>query len=346
MNRFKFPVCPHSKSKINHSAHTLVQTKSSAEEKLHAHELLACFRSSHTYPMQAMLTHFRNKARAIDKKSIIVSRLKRIPSVLSKLKRFPTMKATTMQDIGGIRIIAENITATYRIRDAIFESRTRNKLIKETDYIQTPKQSGYRSIHLIYRYQGNKSDYQNYMIELQIRSKIQHAWATTVEVVGTFNNTALKSEQGDSRWLDFFNLVSQAFACLEHKKPIDPKLVDEIKRQYTELNVHNSLVTWISTAKLITEVRSTFHPFYSVKNDDLFLIRLDNKTQSWNVFPYKKGDPSAYDDYALFESKNLDKPYYNTVLVSSESIKSLKTGYPNYFGDTLEFSKLLKKIIH
>lgn len=335
MNRFEFPVCPHSKSKINHSAHTLIQTKSSAEEKSHAHKLLACFRSSHTYPMQAMLTHFRNKARAIDKKSIIVSRLKRIPSVLSKLKRFPTMKATTMQDIGGIRIIAENITATYRIRDEIFESRTRNKLIKETDYIQTPKQSGYRSIHLIYRYQGNKSDYQNYMIELQIRSKIQHAWATTVEVVGTFNNTALKSEQGDSRWLDFFNLVSQAFACLEHKKPIDPELVDKIKRQHTELNVRSSLAAMIATAKVV--------PF---KNADLFLIRSNYKTQIWSVFPYKKGDPSVYDDYALFESENLDKPYYNTVLVSSESIKSLKRGYPNYSGDTLEFSKLLKKIIH
>lgn len=51
---------------------------------------------------------------------------------------------------------------------------------------------------------------------MQIRSKIQHSWATAVEVVGAFTKQALKASAGDPRWLDFFKYTSVEFSKLEN----------------------------------------------------------------------------------------------------------------------------------
>ena len=42
--------------------------------------------------------------------------------------------------------------------------------------------SGYRGVHLIYRYNSDrKTEYNTLLIEMQLRSQLQHAWATAVE---------------------------------------------------------------------------------------------------------------------------------------------------------------------
>jgi ppGpp synthetase/RelA/SpoT-type nucleotidyltranferase len=37
-------------------------------------------------------------------------------------------------------------------------TRMRHQLIKEDDYIQRPKDSGYRSIHLVYEYRSDRTN--------------------------------------------------------------------------------------------------------------------------------------------------------------------------------------------
>ncbi len=44
------------------------------------------------------------------------------------------------------------------------------------------------------------------LIELQLRTRLQHEWATAVETMGTFLQSSLKSSQGPEEWLDFFSL--------------------------------------------------------------------------------------------------------------------------------------------
>src|SRR5690606_15240116 len=109
---------------------------------------------------------------------VVVQRLKRTPSIVGKLKRIEGMKLHRMQDIGGCRSVLEDVSKVRTLRDSLVNSRTRNKLHREDDYITTPKSSGYRGVHLVYKYNGQKSAYQDYFVEIQIRSKVQHAWAT------------------------------------------------------------------------------------------------------------------------------------------------------------------------
>ncbi len=80
-----------SKKKVNKSAQLLVDNEIALEEKLEAYRVISNFRSSHGYPIQSMLGLFRQKAFDVDKKAIIVRRLKRIPSIINKLKRYPEM---------------------------------------------------------------------------------------------------------------------------------------------------------------------------------------------------------------------------------------------------------------
>ena len=154
-----------------------------------------------------MVGYFRKKAFEVDKKAIIVRRLKRTPSILAKLRRESKMKLDRMEDIGGVRIVVSNITAVRLVSDKITSGRTRNVLRRKRDYIDSPKNSGYRGIHLVYRYKGSVSGYPAHNVEVQIRSIMQHAWATTVEVIGTYTRQGLKASAGDKQWLNFLSLL-------------------------------------------------------------------------------------------------------------------------------------------
>ncbi|WP_457767666.1 RelA/SpoT domain-containing protein [Cyanobium sp. ULC082] len=82
----------------------------------------------------------------------------------------------------------------------MFRGALKHKLLRVDNYQAEPKPSGYRGIHLIYRYRSNKSEtYNGLLLEVQIRSPLQHAWATAVETVGTFLKQSLKGTSKNLR---------------------------------------------------------------------------------------------------------------------------------------------------
>ena len=58
-------------------------------------------------------------------------------------------------------------------------------------------------------------------IELQFRSRLQHLWATGVEIVDTFTEEALKFGRGGNDWRRFFALMSTELAMRE-QMPLVP----------------------------------------------------------------------------------------------------------------------------
>ena len=83
--------------------------------------------------------------------------------------------------------------------------------------------------------------WQGLQIEIQLRSRLQHQWATAVETVGTFIGDELKSNRGDQGWLRFFALMSSAIALSERTPLVpdtptnQPEIVEEIRRCNEEL---------------------------------------------------------------------------------------------------------------
>ena len=150
------------------------------------------WRSSHSFPLNTFQVRLRDRSAVVCGRPIVAQRLKRTPSIVQKLRRFPTMKLSQMQDIGGARTVLPTINDIYRLRDLLFPGRTRHRLANEKDYVTEPKPSGYRGVHLVYRYHSDRSEvYNGLLVELQLRSRLQHAWATAVETVGTFVGQAL-----------------------------------------------------------------------------------------------------------------------------------------------------------
>ncbi|MBV8457910.1 MAG: RelA/SpoT domain-containing protein [Acetobacteraceae bacterium] len=85
------------------------------------------------------------------------------------------------------------------------------------DYIVNPKNDGYRSHHLMLTYKGRGplSVFTGRTIELQVRTRLQHSWATSIEAVGLFRREELKNNQGSADWLRLFKLMSAEFSEAE-----------------------------------------------------------------------------------------------------------------------------------
>ena len=303
-------------------------------------DVLSNWRSAHAYPIQAVLMLLRGKASTVDTKALIVQRLKRTPSILAKLRRERGMKLERMEDIGGCRAVVATTKHARRLARLLVESRTRHNLCRERDYISRPKSSGYRGIHLVYRYGGEKKAFEGLAVEVQIRSKIQHSWATAVEVAGAFTRYALKASQGPNEWLDYFKYASAELARLEGCE-VHPDLAGidtaaELDRLSEKLDVRHRLRTFAVTTENLGK--------QTHNKTDFFLLVLDMKESIVQVTRFAVHElDAATDRYAMLEKQFRKDDFRDVVLVSASSISALKQGYPNYFADTAAFVGYLEQ---
>ncbi|MEE1945057.1 RelA/SpoT domain-containing protein [Pedobacter sp. KR3-3] len=332
----------HSRKKISKAGETIMSSKS-IEDRNEALQIINDWRASHILPL---LNRKNSLLRLMSKnniEAIIASqRLKRLSSIEYKLDLNPNMRLGGMQDIGGYRIVVKDVQSLSKLYKLIRGQRSNHKLDKISDYITIPKSSGYRSIHFIYTYCSKQQRYKDIKLELQIRTRLQHSWATAVETVGLITNTSLKSSQGSDRWLQFFKVVSSLFAIKEqlpkldiHKDVSMKDLMIECYHLCEELNVIHTLEAIKVT---ISSMNAKGFP------DDYYLINIDFDKLQVNLVVYKKTQLKyATEDYLLME-KDIDSSQNAVVLVSAKNMRALKKAYPSYFLDTTEFIKALAGI--
>jgi putative GTP pyrophosphokinase len=110
-------------------------------------------------------------------------RIKSPQSILAKMRRnHLELNAETMwkeiADIAGIRVICSYIDDIYAIAGMLVRQDD-IVLLKEKDYIKNPKESGYRSLHLIIETPVFLSDKKHYVkVEVQIRTIAMDFWAS------------------------------------------------------------------------------------------------------------------------------------------------------------------------
>ena len=327
---------------VNRIGKLLVADDLTPEQRNDVLDQLNDWRSLHLYPLNTFQATLRKNVKEIDPKhGIVAQRLKRTPTIIDKLKnRHQIMKLGEMQDVGGLRAIVSNIAKVRELEKKYDKSRTKHILRRKRDYIAEPQESGYRGIHLVYStVEPQKPDYDGLLIEIQLRTRLQHLWATTVETVGTFFQESFKSSQGSQMWLDFFKLVSAAFAVEEGEKPHEAyhdltykELLGELKKYIDRNSVFVSL-NMIHAAE-------SFHTTPAFEKAEYLVITLEPNTLSVMAVPIlDRNEDLAKKVYRVFENYS---PH--TVLVSVDSIKKIENAYPNFYLNISDFNKELNRL--
>ena len=249
----------YSKTKIDRAGDLLKNKSGAEDDRTKALDILSSWRANHALPLDIFATVLRQRSQKISAHAVVAQRLKRTPSILLKLSNHKTMRLSAMQDIGGLRAILDTTENVYKLLEVYKRSKSKHSLFSLDDYVETPKKDGYRSIHLIYKLAKTP----NLFLEIQLRSQLQHIWATGVEVFGTLKNSSFKSGQGSGKWLDFFSLLSSVFAIKENKSPLKSHegilkfdLISQVQNKIQELQVIENLSVYTAVYKTIFASRN------------------------------------------------------------------------------------------
>lgn len=308
------------------------------------------WRASHAYPLLIMRMTLGNYAKKVDLNALVAQRIKRLVSIATKLDRERRMKLSQMQDVGGCRSVVGSVDQLFHLHKLYKESAIKHEPASFDDYVNKPRSSGYRGLHLVYRFKSDKHAkmvYNDLKIEIQLRSQYQHAWATAVETVGTFIRQALKSSIGPERWLRFFQLMGTAIAIREKTPPVPgtpyetSELIDELHHQANNLNVAQTLMTFSNTLR--TLVRPSAEELAKAY---YYLLRLNARTGELNIKAFRKNESdNASDAYLEIEKEVKVTRGLDAVLVSVDSLSALERAYPNYFADTRVFVELMSQAL-
>ncbi|MCL4836455.1 MAG: RelA/SpoT domain-containing protein [Thermoanaerobaculia bacterium] len=139
-------------------------------------------------------------------------RFKRLERIIDKLVRYPKMRLSQMEDIGGCRAVLASLEDVSSAVEHIH--RQWGDRAKATDYIASPKPDGYRGIHIIERRDGR-------LIEVQLRTRNQHAWAEAVERLDLAFGYGLKEGQGPADLREYFRLGADRLAAEDEGTALD-----------------------------------------------------------------------------------------------------------------------------
>ena len=340
---------PYSKNQIKRAGEILRSVKKSNYAQIeNALKILSVWRTAHACHLGNFNSLIRNKLknRSYGAKASVSQRLKRFPSIIDKLKRFPTMSLDRMQDIAGMRVVLPNVADVLDFHKAVSVAHGDRKKVRENDYISHPKIDGYRSVHSVYAcYNKACRQLDGLRVELQIRTQLQHSWGTAVETLGILTNSSIKTGRGSEEDSVYFKLVSALFSIEEKttkpEKYADfekPDIVDALKKLDAKIKATSTLEAAAESALKIISPSSG--------KADYHLIELDTAKRYVSITPYAQEQlVQAEEDYNRREQKYRDNPDVNVVLVSVGSVKDLQKAYPNFFLDTKDFVKKVRRYL-
>lgn len=254
------------------------------------------------------------------------------------------MQLGRMHDIAGCRVIFPDLASLKAFRADLHRARfahTRRSVEEERwNYIDYPKEDGYRGIHDVYEYQSRSNQglpWKGLLIEIQYRTLLQHAWATAVEVAGLLTHNNPKFGQGAPEFIKFFAVASEILArTYEGMNSCLPDYSDEeLKESLADLEEQTRIL------QLFRRVNSkVVNIDFRMNNILIFpFVTQDLENQSeLEVLPFRNVN-IAIDMYDLLEKKHEGSA--DVVLVRADNFENLRITFRNYFADTTDFVRLI-----
>jgi ppGpp synthetase/RelA/SpoT-type nucleotidyltranferase len=336
----KYPEFVYSKQEVQNSGGALrgdlLWSDDAAPAIQHIFAVANSWRDSHLFPMHHIRIQLAGQLRRMRLVGVTASRLKRMPSIRKKLRKI-AVNLDKIQDLGGCRVILPTIE-DVRLFSEEWCARGQHHLRKPDDYIVKPKSSGYRSLHLKLDYADEKyAAFLGRRIEVQVRTHLQHTWATAGEAVGLYRNEDLKAGQGDPEWLRLLYLMASEFAEAEDcpeipDAPPSPERREEIREFDRKLNA-TEILDRLSHAFRFTD------EYVMEKEYRFLLIQYDHAAEKVVVKGFVNAPEGARSYDTAESAQSID-----AVLVSLDRLKNLKAAFPNYFGDVQLFREQLRHI--
>lgn len=317
----EYPVAEYSKRQIRDAGQALCERMPYTEDAVRTFRIAHNWRMAHALPMireKGMLT------RLVGNSGDTAGRIKRMDSIRKKLRRSP-ITLERMQDLAGIRAIVASMDDVRHVQ-AWYLDRS-DQIARHDDYIADPKPSGYRSVHLIRRYAGSSEAHQGQKVEIQIRTRLQHIWATAGEAVGAVRGEDLKAGEGDPEWLRLLAIMAGHFAELEGC-PVPPGVPTSIGERRDELRALDEKLT----ASALMGVMGA-QERGSRANEIAYLVRLDAVSNTVVIEP----KPSYLDGGEGYFGQSDAGETVQSVLVSVNGLEALRRTYANYFLDVADF---------
>ena len=336
---------PPTKSKIDRAGSTLAKESfRDAKEMLEAEDIFDEYRKSHLEPLSETTLELQRWLNEYDHEYYIAQRLKRKPQIIRKLNRL-SVRLTQLQDIGGCRVIVEKNDLINKIF-AFLQSKINNthdlKLVRTTDYRERGRDiTGYRSMHLLLERSGKK-------LELQLRSRVQHYWAESIERTSVIYGKHLKESEGDSKVISYFQKLSDTFFEIESGRT--PSMRSRLELDLAKNDAEN-----------IIRKESSSQAIDSYVNEDIILALTEKEKHSpspinnWIiVFDWNSGKFVSWDivgrtpDEAIKAYVNYEKQFpasdnYEVVLIGSSNVATVRRTHSHYFGIE-SYDKILENL--
>jgi ppGpp synthetase/RelA/SpoT-type nucleotidyltranferase len=293
-------------------------------------EKLQDYRTSFKSDLSPVFEIISEVAKGTRSDSITAFRIKRIESILSKIKRQPTMSLGNMGDIAGCRILVHNENSIPKL---ISELNYRFIVKDFNDYLKETKDDGYRGYHLYIESPINP----NKLIEIQIRTVKSHKWASMVEIIDILYNLKIKEGQKHPDFERFLFLQSKIDRLTFDEKreviTIDDK--HKVHSKFNEVFIKNN-----------TKIRMDWFGHIGKKNN-FFIIEVDkNKTSNISSFEtYEVAENTYFEKFKLKNQSNfvlthIEKPNFKRVCIAYASYVLINHDYLN------DWYKLAKDILN
>lgn len=289
------------------------------EDLLHLEEYRTSFKSVVSTVFKTVYELSRN----IRHDSTTTYRIKRIESILRKLDRFDGKKGDKIEldrmwDIVGCRVILNTEEKVYQL----FKQLEKEFQIRRVrDYYEAPTEKGYTSLHVYVSMEQSSQ-----VVEVQIRTRNSHNWATLVEIIDLLYDLNIKEGGNNENFIRFHYLLS--------------------KLNSIEVSERIELLNFVHQHKIFSTLMETFAGNYlklrvkwleSMKNrKEHFFIIEASKDKTPNILALE----SFKEAERIYFEKFYSKEYENTVMtfLPQANFESLERAYSNYTLTTHEFT--------
>lgn len=302
-------------------------------------DVLENWRRAHAYVLNTFQMRLRHTRQRFSGDVQVAQRHKRLPTIVDKLQREPSMQLSTMHDIAGCRAICATVEELLGFRDLFLKTRSRhihtNAASGRFNYIEFPKSSGYRGMHDVFETvleSESGSKWNGLKVEVQFRTRAQHAWATAVETVDLLNGERAKFGEADPKLQRFFLLASELLArVMEGRRGYlsdssDKNVAREFGKLNRELGVVTRLAKAVASNPRIERDRNTILIFRFQGEQRLEIRSFDSITPAQRAYSELEKELAGQAD---------------VVLVKAERADDLRRSFQNYFTDAQEFVSLV-----